>query len=115
MIAFKEVCDISLCAFLQLEDTFYVMDLGVVAALHAGWTSLLPRVRPFYAVKCNEDPALLSTLAAAGACFDCASAAEIHAVTGLGVGPERIIFANACKRPCDIRCVPFREWMAVND
>lgn len=93
----------SLIRTAQLEDTFYVMDLGIVAALHAGWTALLPRVRPFYAVKCNESLALLSTLAAAGACFDCASAAEITAVAALGVEPDRIIFANACKRPCDIR------------
>lgn len=36
----------------HLDDTFYVMDLGVVAALAAAWTRLMPRVRPFYAVKC---------------------------------------------------------------
>ncbi len=34
-----------------LDDTFYVLDLGVVAALAAAWTRLMPRVRPFYAVK----------------------------------------------------------------
>lgn len=89
---------------LQLEDTFYVMDLGMVAALAAGWAALMPRVRPFYAVKCNGDTALLSTLAACGASFDCASEAEIAAVAALGVSPERIVFANACKRPSDIRC-----------
>lgn len=87
----------------RLDDTFYVMDLGIVAALAAAWTRLMPRVRPFYAVKCNGDPALLEVLAASGACFDCASEAEITAVLGCGVGPERIIFANACKRPSDIR------------
>jgi diaminopimelate decarboxylase len=35
----------------HLDDTFYVMDLGMVAALAAAWTRLMPRVRPFYAVK----------------------------------------------------------------
>jgi Pyridoxal-dependent decarboxylase, pyridoxal binding domain len=48
--------------------------------------------------------ALLEVLAAAGACFDCASEAEIAAVQGCGVSADRIIFANACKRPSDIRC-----------
>lgn len=60
-------------------------------------------VRPFYAVKCNGDPALLSVLAATGAGFDCASEAEIASVMALGVAPDRIIFANACKRPSDIK------------
>ena len=91
---------------MQLDDTFYVVDLGVVAALAAGWAALLPRVHPFYAVKCNGDTALLATLAACGCSFDCASEAEIAAVTALGVAPDRIIFANACKRPSDIRCAP---------
>jgi len=56
--------------------------------------------------RCNGDPALLEVLAAAGACFDCASEAEIQAVVGSGVAPDRIIFANACKRPSDIRWTP---------
>ena len=32
-----------------------------------------PQVQPFYAVKCNEDPALVKTLAALGTGFDCGS------------------------------------------
>ena len=50
-----------------------VVDLGQVFELHAGWEEALPAIRPFYAVKCNEDPLLLKTLAALGAGFDCAS------------------------------------------
>ena len=37
------------------------------------WTSALPGVQPFYAVKCNPDKAIIKTLAALGAGFDCAS------------------------------------------
>ena len=37
----------------SLDDTFYVIDLGVVARLYAGWIAAMPRVKPFYAVKCN--------------------------------------------------------------
>lgn len=44
----------------SLDDTFYVMDLGIVAALAAAWTRLMPRVRPFYAVKCAFCEPLLS-------------------------------------------------------
>ena len=63
----------------------------------------MPRVEPFYAVQCNPDPAIVATLAALGAGFDCASAAEVELVLSLGVRPHRVVFANACKRPADVR------------
>ena len=55
------------------EDPFYVVDLGRLLELYRGWREALPTVSPFYAVKCNDDPALLKTLAALGTGFDCAS------------------------------------------
>ena len=55
------------------EDSFYVVDLGRVIHLYDAWKDKLPLVQPFYAVKCNEDPALIKTLAALGTGFDCAS------------------------------------------
>jgi ornithine decarboxylase len=58
---------------------------------------------PYYAVKCNPEPALLQLLAALGAGFDCASKAELECVLALGVARERIIFAHPCKRASDIR------------
>ena len=86
-----------------VEDPLYLLDLGAVRRLYQAWVDLMPRVRPFYAVKCNTDPAMVSLLAALGAGFDCASEWEADTVLGLGVPAERIVFANACKRPCDIR------------
>ncbi|KAK2080770.1 hypothetical protein QBZ16_000624 [Prototheca wickerhamii] len=86
-----------------LEDTFYVIDLGAVARLAARWRAALPRVRPHYAVKALPDAGVLATLAALGAGFDCASEAEARAVRALGVPAERILLANACKRPGDLR------------
>lgn len=85
------------------EDPFYVMDLGEVVARYHQWKELMPRVEPFYAVKCNDDKLLVSTLAALGAGFDCASKAEIQLVTSLGVRPERIIFANPAKPASHMR------------
>lgn len=49
--------------------------------LYRAWGKLLPRVHPCYAVKCNPDEGLLAVLAAMGAGFDCASEAEIQAVS----------------------------------
>lgn len=79
------------------EDAFFLCDLGTVIQQHEEWTRLCPGVEPFYAVKCNNDPALLQSLASLGTGFDCASRAEIEQVLSLGVAPERIIFANPCK------------------
>ena len=87
----------------SLEDPLYVLDLGAVLRLYQAWTALMPRVQPFYAVKCNTDPAMISLLSALGAGFDCASEREADTVLGLGVPADKIVFANACKRPCDIR------------
>ncbi|KAB1203603.1 Ornithine decarboxylase [Morella rubra] len=87
----------------QSREPFYVLDLGAAASLMDKWTRALPMVRPFYAVKCNPDPALLGTLAALGSSFDCASRAEIESVLALGVSPDRIIFANPCKAESHIR------------
>ena len=54
-----------------------VVDLGEVARLFRDWTAAMPRVVPFYAVKANNDEAILAMLAALGAGFDCASDAEV--------------------------------------
>lgn len=85
------------------EDPFYVMNLGEVVNRYHRWKELMPRVEPFYAVKCNDDKVLVSTLAALGAGFDCASKAEIQLITSLGVKPDRIIFANPAKMASHIR------------
>lgn len=67
------------------------------------FATAMPRVRPFYAVKCNPDPVMLRTLAALGCGFDCASAAEVNVVLAAGAAPGDIIMAQACKRPVDLR------------
>ncbi|XP_062098363.1 ornithine decarboxylase-like [Humulus lupulus] len=90
-------------AQLDSKEPFYVLDLGVVTNLMDQWTRSLPTVRPFYAVKCNPDQALLGVMAALGSGFDCASRAEIETVLGLGVSPDRIIFANPCKPESHIK------------
>lgn len=87
------------------EDTFFVADLGEVYRQHMRWKMNLPRVKPFYAVKCNPDPQLLRLLASLGTGFDCASKTEIELVLGMGVSPERIIYAQPCKTNSYVRYV----------
>ncbi|XP_038715127.1 ornithine decarboxylase-like, partial [Tripterygium wilfordii] len=85
------------------EEPFYVLDLGVVMALLEKWAHSLPMAQPFYAVKCNSNPALLGALATLGASFDCASRVEIESILSLGVSSDRIIYANPCKAESHIR------------
>jgi len=85
------------------EKAFFVADLGHVWLQHMKWKRCLPRVQPFYAIKCNPDPYILRLLASLGAGFDCASYGEISRVLSIGVEPTRIIFANPCKPVSFIR------------
>ncbi|KAM9777288.1 ornithine decarboxylase [Neosynchiropus ocellatus] len=85
------------------RDAFYVCDLGDVLKKHLRWYRALPRVTPFYAVKCNDSRAVVKTLASLGAGFDCASKTEIQLVQSLGVDPSRIIYANPCKQVSQIK------------
>ncbi|XP_049596109.1 ornithine decarboxylase [Syngnathus scovelli] len=85
------------------RDAFYVCDLGDVLKKHLRWARALPRVSPFYAVKCNDSSVVLTTLASLGTGFDCASKTEIQLVQSLGVDPSRIIYANPCKQVSQIK------------
>lgn len=67
----------SLISSRDLEDPLYVVDLGAIVRLYEAWTRALPRVQPFYAVKCLTDDAVIGMLAALGAGFDCASEYEV--------------------------------------
>jgi len=79
------------------NEAFYIVDMGTIVKKHEEWTSHLPRVKPFYAIKCNPNTAIIKLLASMGTNFDCASKAEIQQILGCGVDPSRIIYANPCK------------------
>ncbi|XP_050439919.1 ornithine decarboxylase-like [Adelges cooleyi] len=87
----------------EQADAFYIFDIGDLVNKVKIWKEQMPRVKPFYAVKCNDNLLLLETLAALGLCFDCASKVEIKKVMDLGVDPSRIIFANPIKMVSHIK------------
>lgn len=80
------------------DDAFYVLDVEDVRAKYRRWVDKLPRVTPFYAVKCNDDETVLKTLAEMGTGFDCASKKELIQVLELGVPPEKIVYAHTVKQ-----------------
>ncbi|XP_073542298.1 ornithine decarboxylase-like isoform X3 [Phyllobates terribilis] len=85
------------------QDAFYVADLSDVVDKYCYFHRDLPRVKPFYAVKCNNSKQVLQVLAILGTGFDCASKAEIDLVLSLGVPADDIVYANTCKQPSFIR------------
>ena len=94
----REIADAS-----EDQQAFYVVDLTTVLQKLACWKEYMPRVKPFYAVKCNNDEAVCRLLARAGCGFDCASQAEIEQVLELGVPVDQIIYANPCKQASMLR------------
>lgn len=80
------------------NNAFYIVNLSEIIRLYNLWTSKLPRVKPFYAIKSNSDPMIAKILADMGCGFDCASKEEIKQVLNLGVDPKNIIYANPVKQ-----------------
>uniref|UniRef100_A0A914NVH2 ornithine decarboxylase n=1 Tax=Meloidogyne incognita TaxID=6306 RepID=A0A914NVH2_MELIC len=82
----------------KIDDAFSIYNLDVVVQRLLQWREMLPRIKPFYAVKCNNDPILLKLLADLGCGFDCASRGEIDQIITNGLtNADNIIYANPCK------------------
>jgi ornithine decarboxylase len=84
-----------------------VVDHKLLRENYAQFRKYLPRVQVYYAVKANNDPAIVKTFYEAGASFDVASVAEFHTVHALikhlparqrqDFIWDRIIYANPIK------------------
>jgi len=99
----KELCR-SLASRQRDSDVpFYLVNLGAVNAKLNEWSRHLPRVKPFYAVKCNPDQAVLDLMAHQGTGFDVASKKEIEQALKMGVDPSNLVFANPCKLSSHIK------------
>ncbi|KAL7379197.1 hypothetical protein ABVT39_024367 [Epinephelus coioides] len=81
----------------ESEEPFCVANLDSVFKKHLRWLTELPRVKPFYAVKCNNTAAVLRMMRALDTGFDCASKGEIQLALSLGVTPDKIIYAHTTK------------------
>lgn len=79
------------------DEPFLVMNLTSLVEKYRQWNALLPSIRPYYAVKCNDDETLLKVLSMLGTGFDCASKNEINKVISLGIDAKNIVYANPCK------------------
>jgi len=61
------------------------------------WHTLLPNVKPYYALKCNPDKNIIKLVNSYNINFDCASKNEIKQIITQNIDPSRIIFANPIK------------------
>jgi ornithine decarboxylase len=107
------------------ETPYFIIDSREIYDLYNLWNRHLPRVQPHYAIKCNPNTQMLtimSSLCREGEgsqsldatasfyqgnrgflCFDCASKSEIQKILSITRDPRRIIYANPCKSPSDLR------------
>ncbi len=86
-----------------IYENFYIADLSILQNKINEWRQYLPKVTPFYAVKCNPDTEMLKVMISNKIGFDCASQHEIKTVLDLGCKPENILFMHPFKTRKDIK------------
>lgn len=89
------------------DEPYFIIDLKELEDTYNDWQNLLPRVKPYYAMKCNPHPVIINHLYELGCNFDCASKNEIEKVLNFNDNDndknnQRIIFAHPCKYPSHI-------------
>jgi ornithine decarboxylase len=82
----------------NFDDPFFTVDLRLIAAKFKRMAELLPRVQPFYTMKCHPDVRVFELLTGLGCGVDCASKPEIEFSLAHGVSPDKIIYANTMKQ-----------------
>lgn len=90
-------------------EPFFMVDLGDIVRQHIEWITLLPNIYPFYAVKCNPDPIIISLLNYLGCSFDCASKTEFDLLINNDINlndeniDDKVVFSHPCKHPLHLK------------
>jgi diaminopimelate decarboxylase len=90
------------CSTLELAEKYgtplYVTDEDRVRdnyrRLKAAYTKVYPKTKIHYAIKCNNNMAIVKALAEEGAGFDCSSPYEIQMAQKVGATPDRILYTG---------------------
>lgn len=84
---------------LEPDEAFWIADFDRVRHELKLWKDNLSIVKPFYAVKCCNEPKLLEFLVKNyDIGYDCASLTELQTMIGLGVNPsEQIVYTHPIK------------------
>ncbi len=81
----------------QFGTPLLVMSVEQVKRNYRTLKEFMPRVNIHYAVKANPDERIVRTLKDLGSCFDVASDGEIFQLQEMGIGGDRMVFANPIK------------------
>ncbi|NWR57172.1 AZIN2 inhibitor, partial [Bucorvus abyssinicus] len=85
------------------QQAFFVADLGHIVKKHLRFLKALPRVKPYFPVKCNGSEGVIRLLAELGAGFACSNKAEIARVQSIGVPADKIFYSSPCKQVTHIK------------
>ncbi|XP_032859199.2 antizyme inhibitor 2 isoform X1 [Tyto alba] len=85
------------------QQAFFVADLGDIVKKHLCFLKALPRVKPYFPVKCNGSEGVIRLLAELGAGFACTNKAEISRVQSIGVPADKIFYSSPCKQVAHIK------------
>ncbi len=99
------------CSTVKLAETFgtplYVYSENRIRSnyrrLLEGYQKQYPRFKAYYAIKSNNNPAILQVLANAGAGADAACVNEILMAKAAGIPPEEILYSGVYNADADLR------------
>jgi len=82
-----------------LDEPFYIINIKDIITKYTEWNAKLPNIKPYYAVKCNNNEKIIKILNILGCNFDCASKREIELIKNItnDDSKENIIYAHPCK------------------
>jgi len=100
-----------------LARPLVLVDLGHAASGLRCWRALLPRVRPYYAVRSSADKKILQLLREGNCGFACTTASEIGLALAAGATPEDLVLSEPCKPRSHISYARQRgvRWMSFDD
>lgn len=84
------------------ENSFFVCNVDRIVRNFKIFKEKLPRLQPFFSVKCNDYATVLEILAALGSGFNCTTKTEIAKIVNL-VDADKIVYANPAKIASHIR------------
>lgn len=85
------------------DNSFYILDVQDVRSKFMKWIETIPRVVPYYAIKCNDEAVIVKTLADLGTGFDCASIKELDQILKLNIDQQRIIYSHTVKQASHLK------------
>ncbi len=82
---------------LEAATPFLACDLTLFCERIRRFREAMPAVHPFYAIKCNSMPELLTTARDIGISFEVASLGELRLLQEQGVNPADVLYSNTVK------------------